>query len=192
MFQKALSPEYQIVVLTVDKLHMITYKGQPTADKKIMLIQVDQHYHGCTLYGGFLNKSYFCFDCEKGFDHDDLARHPCQGRKCTACHGKDFPDYMCHKTPERTCDKCHRDFFGADCYQDHKKSSTKTRKPGVTFSPKVLNAAQSLNTPGRRKTKEEKTPMRCHSMSCMPRRCRYKNPQMFHSTCRRRGMTSTL
>ena len=79
MFQKALSPEYQIVVLTVDKPHMITYKGQPTADKKILLIQVNQHYHGCTLYGGFLNKSYFCFDCEKGFDHDDLARHPCQG-----------------------------------------------------------------------------------------------------------------
>ena len=28
MFQKALSPEYQIVVLTVDKPHMNTYKGQ--------------------------------------------------------------------------------------------------------------------------------------------------------------------
>ena len=28
MFQKALSPQYQIVVLTVDKPHMNTYKGQ--------------------------------------------------------------------------------------------------------------------------------------------------------------------
>ena len=42
----------------------------PTKDKKILLIQVDQHYDGCTSHGGFLNKSYFCFDYEKGFDHD--------------------------------------------------------------------------------------------------------------------------
>ena len=105
MFQKALSPEYQNVVLTVDEPDTNTYKGQ-----EILLIQVDQHYDGCTSYGGFLNKSYFCFDYEKGFDH------PCQGRKCTACYRKDCPDYACHKSPELSCDKCHCDFFGTDCY----------------------------------------------------------------------------
>ena len=73
-----------------------------------------------------------------------------------------------------------------------KSHPTKTRKPCVTFLPNVPNAAKSSNRPGRRKTKEEKTQMRCHSMSRMPRGRRYQNLQMFHSTCQRRGMTSTL
>ena len=111
IFQKALSLEYQIVVLTVDKPHKTL-----TKDKRIPLIQVDQHYHGCIPYGGFFNKSYFCFEYEKGFDHDDLADHPCCGRKCTACHRKDCRDYACPKSPELRCDSCHGDFFGADSY----------------------------------------------------------------------------
>ena len=37
-----------------------------------------------------------------------------------------------------------------------KSHPTKTRKPCVTFSPNLPNAAKSSNTPGRRKTKEEK------------------------------------
>ena len=73
-----------------------------------------------------------------------------------------------------------------------KSHPTKTRKPRVTFSPNVPNAAKSSNTPGKRKTKEEKTQMSCHSISRMPRRRRYQNPQMFQSTCQRREMTSTL
>ena len=62
-FQKALSPKYQIVVLTVDKPHMNTYKGQENSTRS--------------------SRSALSWH-EKGFDHDDLARHPCQGRKCTA------------------------------------------------------------------------------------------------------------
>ena len=73
-----------------------------------------------------------------------------------------------------------------------KSHPTKTRKPCVTFLPNVPNAAKSSNTPGKRKTKEEKTQMSCHSISRMPRRRRYQNPQMFQSTCQRREMTSTL
>ena len=62
-FQKALSPKYQIVVLTADKPHMNTYKGQENSTRS--------------------SRSALSWH-EKGFDHDDLARHPCQGRKCTA------------------------------------------------------------------------------------------------------------
>ena len=45
-----------------------------------------------------------------------------------------------------------------------KSPPTKTGKPCVTFSPNVPNAAKSSNTPGKRKTKEEKTQMSCHSI----------------------------
>ena len=193
MFQKALSPEYQIVVLTVDKPHMITYKGQPTADKKILLIQVDQHYHGCTSYGGFFNRSYFCFDCEKGFDHDDLARHPCQDRKCTAFHRKDCPDYVRHKTPELTCDKCHRDFFGTDCYRDHKKSSDKDKKTMCDIFTKCTECCKIIEHPRNKKNKGGKK-HQCGVTQCpvCQKRRRYQNPEMSHSTCGRRGTTSTL
>ena len=44
-FQKALSPAYQICVLSVDKPHMIIFKGPP-ADKKILPIQTDAHFQG--------------------------------------------------------------------------------------------------------------------------------------------------
>ena len=33
------------------------------------------HYHGCTSYLGFLERSYFCDTCNKGFDHDDFRNH---------------------------------------------------------------------------------------------------------------------
>ena len=41
---------------------------------------------------------------------------PVKAEKCTACRRKDCPDYACHKSPELKCDKCHRYFFGTDCY----------------------------------------------------------------------------
>ena len=33
------------------------------------------HYHGCTSYLGFLQRSYFCDTCNKGFDRDDFRNH---------------------------------------------------------------------------------------------------------------------
>ena len=46
MFQKVLNPACQMCVLSVDKLHMIIFKGSP-ADVKIIPIHIDAHYHGC-------------------------------------------------------------------------------------------------------------------------------------------------
>lgn len=57
-FQKVLNPKYQIQVLSVSKPHMIIFKG-PSAFKKILLVHVIGHYHGCDLFGGFLNKSHY-------------------------------------------------------------------------------------------------------------------------------------
>ena len=56
---------YQIKVLSVNKPHMIIFKG-PQAPKKILLVKVDDHYHGCNSFSGFLESSYYCHDCDKG------------------------------------------------------------------------------------------------------------------------------
>ena len=73
-----------------------------------------------------------------------MARHPCQGRKCTACR---------HKTPELTCDKCHRDFFGADCYRDHKKSSDKDKKTMCDIFTKCTECCKIIEHPRNKKNK---------------------------------------
>ena len=48
--------------LAVYKPHQIIFCG-PEAPKKICLIKFQDHYHGCSSFSGFLNKSYFGHDC---------------------------------------------------------------------------------------------------------------------------------
>ena len=64
---------------------MIIFKGPP-ADKKILPIQTDAHFKG-------LNKSYWCFECDKGFNTDHFHHHSCKGKKCLACHQVVCPDF---------------------------------------------------------------------------------------------------
>ena len=66
-FQTAL-PDYQIKVLSLGRPHMVTYAGPPSeSGRRILLIQDNEHFDGCTSFGAFLNKSYFCHDCNSGF-----------------------------------------------------------------------------------------------------------------------------
>ena len=126
-FQAAL-PGYQLKVMSIDPPHMIIYAGPVPSDKIIRLIKEDDHYDGCNSFGGFLDKSYFCDECNKGFDHDDMAHHPCLGKWCPSCKRGDCPDFteakrplpagQCPK-PTSLCPLCHRQFFGDQCYNYH-------------------------------------------------------------------------
>lgn len=68
-FQNVL-PSYKLKVMAVDSPHMIIYQGPP-APHKILLLKVDDHYHGCSSFAGFLSKSFYCHNCDRGFDVDD-------------------------------------------------------------------------------------------------------------------------
>lgn len=57
-FQAFLSPHYQLKVLSTSYPHMVTFQG-PKAPLVIRLLLQDDHYHGCTSFAGFLEKSYF-------------------------------------------------------------------------------------------------------------------------------------
>ena len=133
-FQKAL-PDYQIKVLSVDKPHNIIFEGPP-ADKMILLIKVDDHYHGCNSYGGFLSKSYFCHDCNSAYDHDDKANHPCKGKWCPSCESKKCQDFLTQKAeltqgkypkPSEPCGSCNRLFFGDECHARHLQATKSKR-----------------------------------------------------------------
>ncbi len=117
-FQRKLS-EYQIVVVSADCNYEIIYKGpsQPE-DKQLILIKVGAHYHACHSLKGFHGKSYFCLECEKGFNEDELSHHRC--KKCYACHQYECPDFK-KSTGQASvvCHICNRCFFGSDCKQNH-------------------------------------------------------------------------
>ncbi|XP_078368297.1 uncharacterized protein LOC144652152, partial [Oculina patagonica] len=119
-FQKAL-PQYQIKVLSVDKPHCIIFCGPP-APHVIQMVKVDD---GCTSFGGFLSKSYFCHHCNRAYDHENLQNHPCEGRRCSACEQFDCPDYQtsknidCFAKPTIYCKTCNRCFFGENCMSHH-------------------------------------------------------------------------
>ena len=125
-FQAAL-PDYQIKVMKVGRPHMIVYAG-PDNPRRILLLLEDDHYDGCTSYGGWLNKSYYCHDCDRGYDHDDLAHHPCDGRRCKSCYSRDCEEYLALKRqlnqrrypqPTVKCDLCNRWFMGPTCFARH-------------------------------------------------------------------------
>ena len=108
---------------------MITYVGPPSSSgRHILLIQEGNHFDGCLSFGAFLNKSYFCHDCNCGFDRDTLDTHPCNKQWCRSCYNRDSPDFLDLKgslpegqypAPTIDCALCHRRFFGNRCLALH-------------------------------------------------------------------------
>ena len=70
-FQAAL-PGYQLKVVSIDPPHLMIYVGSTPSHKIIRLIKDGDHYDGCNSFKGLLNYSYFCDDCDCGFNDDDF------------------------------------------------------------------------------------------------------------------------
>ena len=126
-FQEVL-PDYQIKVMSIDPPHMLIFVGPTPSDKIIRIIKEDDHYDGCNSFSGFLSKSYFCDECNQGYNTEDRKNHPCIRKWCPSCHPKDCPDFAEAKlslgpgkftSPSSPCCLCHRSFFGEDCYSYH-------------------------------------------------------------------------
>ena len=123
-FQRVLSPHYQLKVLSRQHPFFMIYRG-PDAPHQIMLLKGGNHYEGCTTFSGFVNTSYWCHLCDKGFDHKDKNNHPCEGRTCRACHRdhqRPCPDYNRYAKPSLLCTACHFKFYGPDCLRHHQAS----------------------------------------------------------------------
>ena len=124
-FQKYLStldPPYQLKVMSRQKPFFIIFRG-PEAPNIIRLLKSGDHFEGCTTFQGFVNRSYWCDHCDKGFDHNNAADHSCEGRTCRACHRNNCPDYDRLSTPCLPCNKCHFKFYGQHCLQYHQSSN---------------------------------------------------------------------
>ena len=121
-FQRVLSPQYQLKVMCRSKPFFILFRG-PDAPHQILLIKSDSHYDGCTSFSAFVNKSYWCHHCDRGFNDRAFAKHACEGRICRAC-ARDIrhpcPDYEKNRSPDTYCTECNRRFYGPRCFQYHR------------------------------------------------------------------------
>ena len=104
------------------KPFFLIFKGPP-APKQIKLLKSDTHYDGCTLFPAFVNRSYWCSLCEKGFNVDDAKNHPCEGRTCQACNRKTCSDYNRDVSPTLVCPNCHCRFYSNDCFDYHREKN---------------------------------------------------------------------
>ena len=117
-FQQALGSQYQLLVMIRSKPFFLIYKGPP-APQQIRLLKSDTHYDGCTSFPAFVNRSYYCIECERGFNTNDKENHNCEGRRCSACGRFDCPDYVRGTRPTINCTLCNCNFYGANCKQQH-------------------------------------------------------------------------
>ena len=117
-FQQVLGSHYQLLVMTRMKPFFLIFKG-PAAPHQIRLLKSNDHFDGCTSFPAFVNRSYYCVDCERGFNTNDRTNHTCQGRRCCACGRFDCQDYVRGTRPTEYCPLCHRKFYSAHCKHHH-------------------------------------------------------------------------
>ena len=117
-FQQALGDNYQLMVMTRLKPFPLIFKG-PEAPNKIRLLKSDSHFDGLTSFPAFLNRSYYCEDCQRGFNTNDIANHICEGRRCSACGRFQCEDYVRGTRPTDYCSLCCSRFYGPYCNRHH-------------------------------------------------------------------------
>ena len=122
-FQQAIGREYRLLVMSFCHPFMLIFKGPP-APHQIRLVKANEHFHRCTSFPAFVNRSYYCVECEKGFNEDDVQHHACKGLKCNSCNRKDCPDYRIGTLSTTRCPHCNGLFFGDDCLLFHRTGKT--------------------------------------------------------------------
>ena len=100
------------------KPFFLIFKG-PDAPHQIRLLKSNDHFDGCTSFPAFVNRSYYCLDCERGFNNNDRTGHTCQGRRCKVCGRFDCQDYVRGTRPTENCPLCHHKFYGDHCLRHH-------------------------------------------------------------------------
>ena len=143
-FQTFLGPQgYKIIVVDYVSCACIFQGNVHQYSKVIYLLKHENHYNGLTSIIAFLNRSYFCLYCCKGYDVDDAANHSCMGRNCASCQRTRSQknkggclDFSSGKKRTIHCNGCQRDFYGPDCFKAHKEPNGKKK---VSLCQKLKN-----------------------------------------------------
>ena len=135
-FQEYLGPKgFRIIVVDATQGGVI-FKGDKYEDENKIIaivksVYVDEnnqekaHYDGLYSIPGFMNRSYFCKKCCKGYNSEDSAHHRCQVKNCPACkrnttkHEEGCGNFTLWGKPDRSCRICRREFYGEQCFRAH-------------------------------------------------------------------------
>ena len=135
-FQEYLGPKgFRIIVVDATQGGVI-FKGDKYEDEnKIIAIvksayvdennQEKAHYDGLYSIPGFMNRSYFCKKCCKGYNSEDIAHHCCQVKNCPACkrnttkHEEGCETFTLWGKPDRSGRICRRELYGEQCFRAH-------------------------------------------------------------------------
>lgn len=149
-FQEYLGPQgYRIIVVEVSRGGVI-FKGEKfqNAEKIIAIVksvsadesgQETAHYDGLYSIKGFMNRSYFCSKCCKGYNTEDSVHHRCMAKSCPSCKQttskkeKGCSNFTLWKKPDRSCRVCKREFYGEACFAAHLVESVDENKEMKTL-----------------------------------------------------------
>ena len=88
-------------------------------DQTVCLLKNGTHFDVITSLPGFFGENY-CKSCNKTYTKRD--KHKCP-QKCSACFAFFLNGKTCFEKEKNkiTCKHCNREFFGEECFQEHKQ-----------------------------------------------------------------------
>jgi len=115
-FQDVL-PNYQIHILSKEHFNAIVFSG-PEEEVPIYLNYHDNHYDVITSMTGFLNRSYFCVNCKKGYQHKErhICNEPCY--HCKHLHNNKEEEW-------KKCLTCNCSFVNQTCFNLYLQKTAK-------------------------------------------------------------------
>jgi hypothetical protein len=121
------------------------FEGDVNSDKVIHLFHLKNHFCVITKMAAFFDKSYWCEQCEKGYDHRE--DHKCEAT-CRCCLSRT----VCQFEKWIECDICHRVFVSQTCFDTHKKDYSENGvkrtkvKPTCALLKKCAQCGQTIDT----------------------------------------------
>ena len=126
--------KYKLIVVDYVSSAIIFRGNVEDYSKVIYLVKHEAHYNGLRSMIAFLNRSYFCPDCCKGYNEEDAAHNTCLTLNCSSCQRTSSwkgnggcPDFKPGKVRTIHCKDCQQDFYGENCYKDHKVKKGKKK-----------------------------------------------------------------
>ena len=115
---QAVLPDYRLICVYVGRnSEAVAFSPYDKKKKDLIIVHLDEHYHGCSSLNGYYQTSYYCEYCLKGFN--DKGKHRCknlENKLCKCCRRRDCPDFeVCHPQHLKAsilCEPCGRYFFG--------------------------------------------------------------------------------
>ena len=122
-FQEVIQ-DYQLCVVSKKHLNKIIWKG-PDKPKGIYLLYNEHHFDVITSMSGYLNRSYWCHPCKKGYKGEHRCQNTCKmcrNGNCLTTYGVNTWTY---------CEDCNRYFKSLACYQNHKEEGSAIKTFGT-------------------------------------------------------------